>query len=671
MEKPIASPQPILHQQISKLNDEQRKAVSYANSQIVIAGAGSGKTTVLVSRVAYLLVYKQVPPQDIMAVTFTRKAGDEMSLRLKELVSDAGHVSATPSISNFHSASLRVIRNVSARNPDALARLGWQPNFSIVDPNEALPNLVNFCMSDAFSMLNGSDDVLTGGKGKEGRAKVRRNVKMLCELYQRAKDNTLEDYGTTIAKFANESPAVSSILHLYEENNRANNTMDFADIIRVSTEFIQEFGLHKKYIFVDELQDTNSNQFSFLAALYNNGCKAGASPVMFGVGDIDQGIYEWRSAMPQNAIKFRDLFNCAENHLTINYRSTPSIVEASNEVIKQNKKRIEKSMVPHTDRGDTIALWNAKSDKDEAVKIGRYIAEVVERNNETCCILVRGRRQVPMLELALREHGIIPAMRKDLSMLNNIEIKRAVSILKLIANPDDKQNTGYVLSFLDGFGKKTIENILQSPVNIWRADELKAEGIKLNKKQGDSLFNLKSHLLEIWSTDSKALLTSATKALKGPLMDTLLSGLDDEHKVRETKLKTLFTWVSKQKGIIRCLDELTLAPDADMPEDAQVSIMTVHGAKGLEFDHVLISGATEKNFPSDYVEENEESRRLFYVALTRAAKKAVISVPAFAMGERAEATGMIKDIPKRLIEKNVIHINEDYVEKTVGADLGI
>jgi len=656
-----------LQRQLERLNAEQRAAVSYPDSQIVIAGAGSGKTTVLVSKVAYLLVYKQVPASDIMAVTFTRKAGDEMSLRLRSLVGDIENGVKTPNISNFHSASLRIIRNVSMRKREALANLGWQPNFSIVDPADTIPYLVNYCMTDAFSMLNGSDDVLTGGKGKEGRAKVRRNVKMMCELYQRAKDSSLEDHGAVINKYAGDSVAVNVLLNMYEDNNRANNTMDFADIIRVSTKFIQDFGLHKKYIFVDELQDTNANQFSFLAALYKNAEKNDVSPVMFGVGDIDQGIYEWRSAEPQNAIKFRDLFVCKENHLVINYRSTPSIVQASNEVIRQNKKRIDKSMVAHAEEGDKIGVWSTKSDKDEAKKIADYIAEVTQRNKDTCCILVRGRRQVPLLELSLREHGIVPAMRKDLSMLNNIEVKRSISLLRLFANYQDRTNTGYILSFLDGFGKKSIEDIVQSPQNIWASPS----EFKLNKKQSVSLRPVTHCARDVWAAkDNASLMRCAVDALKGPLMDTIMHGLDDENKTREVKVKTLFSWMSKQRNIVTCLDELTLAPDADMPEDAQVSIMTVHGAKGLEFDHVFIAGATEKNFPSDHIEENEESRRLFYVALTRAAKKAIVSFPAFAMGEKAEITGMTSDIPKNLIEKNVVHINEDFVSNNNHSGLG-
>lgn len=649
---------------LEKLNEPQRLAVEATEGPVmVIAGAGSGKTRVLTYRIAHLL-NKGVDAFNILSLTFTNKAAREMKERIGQVVGEGNAKSLW--MGTFHSVFARILR-VEA------PLLGYPSDFTIYDQQDAIS-----VMTKIIKEMNLDKDIY---KAKQvlGRISQFKNNLITVKAYHN---------NQSLIEADNEAmrPKMGDIYRAYVDRCFKSGAMDFDDLLLRTNEILTRFPevLAKyqerfKYIMVDEYQDTNHSQYLIVKALasrYENLCV---------VGDDAQSIYAFRGANIRNILSFKQDYPDAKLYpLEQNYRSTQTIVEAANQIIKQNQDQLEKNVWTANESGEKIAVYRGLSDADEA----RYIAsQIWERQiNEHLqpkdfAILYRTNAQSRALEEALRKRGIQYRVFGGTSFYQRKEIKDMVAYMRLLINQNDEEALLRTINYpARGIGQTTITKLLvaadQQQISLFQLIEnisMYAPLIGINAGTSNKLNDfalmikrfqvmLKSHdVYEV--TMEMAKTTQLINALKE---DSTPEGVSRLENVQEL-LNSIQGYVEEQRqledgdaSLGGFLENIALATDADNEEedDNKVNLMTVHLAKGLEFPVVFIAGLEENLFPSmmsvNTRAELEEERRLFYVALTRAEKIAYMtySVSRFRWGK------IIDCEPSRFLEE----IEDSYLD---------
>lgn len=586
---------------LKTLNDKQQEAVELTDGPILIlAGAGSGKTRVLTTKVAYLVLDKDVNPYNILAITFTNKAAKEMKERtLKMLGKDAYNIQ----ISTFHSLGLLILRE----NYD---KLGYDKNLTILD----------------------SDDTLTVIKKilKEKNLDPKAyNPRAIKNKISSAKNElvTPEEYGVFAS--SEYEQIITEIYQKYEKKIKTNNSVDFDDLLilpiklfKKYPEILQKYQERFKYLLVDEYQDTNEAQYiliKMLSAKYKNICV---------VGDIDQSIYGFRGANYRNILNFeKDYPNANVILLEENYRSTSNILNVANDIIKNNKKRKEKNLWTKNEEGLKIKYHRSYDEQDEA----HYVMDRIKRlinageDKEGIAVLYRTNAQSRNMEEALLRENIPYKVVGSFYFYNRKEIKDLISYLKLIYNQNDDVSLMRVINVPKRqIGPKTIENLaIKATTNGTSMYDAIDSGKELEFKK--IIEKIKKQSEDISLTDLVDLILTESGIKKELENEKTL-----EAEVRLENLeefKSITKNFEENNGIISLeefLMEISLVSDIEEHKNNTdvVTLMTIHSAKGLEFNHVFIIGLEEGIFPHtncmDSPDEIEEERRLCYVAVTRA-----------------------------------------------------
>ena len=621
---------------LNDLNESQRKAVEYIDGpSLVIAGAGSGKTRVLTYKIAYLL-QQGVKPWSIMALTFTNKAAREMKERIGKLVGQelAQHLY----MGTFHSIFSRILRAEAQH-------IGFTNNFTIYDESDSR-SLIKTIVKEM-----GLDEKVYKPASVHSRISMAKNNLMSAENYARDKELYQADQRAKM-------PRVGDIFITYVQRCQQANAMDFDDLLTLTFKLFQEHeDIRKKYadrfdfLLVDEYQDTNHAQMRIVMQL----CKE--KERVCAVGDDSQSIYSFRGANIDNILSFQSRFKEARLFkLEQNYRSTQSIVEAANSLIKHNSNQIPKNVYSKNDKGESLIYKPAYSDKEEALIVCREIKRIKRQDDcqySDFAILYRTNAQSRSFEEEFRKQGIPYRIYGGLSFFQRKEIKDVIAYFRLVANPDDEEAFKRIINYpARGIGNTTVAKIaacaLDNHVSFWQViSSPEHYGLGVNK---GTLAKLESFRLMISGFVEKSASMNAFDLgdtivkESGISADIYKSGSrDPEDVARQEDLEELlggmqsFVEECREEGreqeayLTDYLQGVALLTDLDSKGDddePRVSLMTVHASKGLEFPTVFVVGLEENIFPSAIVStlrELEEERRLLYVAITRAEKHCVLT----------------------------------------------
>ncbi|MDR1864607.1 MAG: UvrD-helicase domain-containing protein [Bacteroidales bacterium] len=638
---------------LNDLNDIQREAVmNYDGASLIIAGAGSGKTRVLTYRIAYLLT-QGVPPWSILALTFTNKAAEEMIDRIAALVGE--EEARRLWMGTFHSVFSRILRTEAAAT-------GYPPKFSIYDAQDA-KNVIKQIIKD----MN-LDDQTYKVKEVYGSISAAKNNLITPAMYEA--DSFLAKKDTERKR-----PLTAQIYKTYTQRCLKAGAMDFDDLLlntnilfRDHPEILDKYRNFFRYILVDEYQDTNSSQYMIvkkLAQLRGNICV---------VGDDAQSIYAFRGARIENILNFRkDYPDYKIFKLEQNYRSTQNIVNAANTLIENNRNRIRKNVFSENDRGDLIRVFRTGSDQEEGYAVAASIVEMAHRhrlNHKNFAILYRTNAQSRIFEEALRKRNIPYRIYGGLSFYERKEVKDVLAYGRLLVNPKDDEAFKRIINFPSrGIGNITLSR-LESAANrlglpLWEVacgNELPPDITgSAREKIRQFIHFIGEHAKDSASLDAYQLLhrivlatgiISSLQSEKTPEnisrlqnIDELLNGIREfvEENASGSDIVTLDQYLANVS--------LRTDADNDQGKDADsVAVMTVHAAKGLEFDVVYIVGMEENLFPSQMIssmQEIEEERRLFYVALTRARRNVFLSCA----GTRFRWGSLSSSAPSRFIKE--------------------
>lgn len=621
---------------LNDLNESQRKAVEYIDGpSLVIAGAGSGKTRVLTYKIAYLL-QQGVKPWSIMALTFTNKAAREMKERIGKLVGQelAQHLY----MGTFHSIFSRILRAEAQH-------IGFTNNFTIYDESDSR-SLIKTIVKEM-----GLDEKVYKPASVHSRISMAKNNLMSAENYARDKELYQADLRAKM-------PRVGEIFITYVQRCQQANAMDFDDLLTLTFKLFQEHeDIRKKYadrfdfLLVDEYQDTNHAQMRIVMQL----CKE--KERVCAVGDDSQSIYSFRGANIDNILSFQSRFKEAKLFkLEQNYRSTQSIVEAANSLIKHNSNQIPKNVYSKNDKGERLIYKPAYSDKEEALIVCREIKRIKRQDDcqySDFAILYRTNAQSRSFEEEFRKQDIPYRIYGGLSFFQRKEIKDVIAYFRLVANPDDEEAFKRIINYpARGIGNTTLAKIatcaLDNHVSFWQViSSPEHYGLGVNK---GTLAKLESFRLMISGFVEKSASMNAFDLgdtivkESGISADIYKSGSrDPEDLARQENLEELmggmqsFVEECREEGreqeayLTDYLQGVALLTDLDSKGDddePRVSLMTVHASKGLEFPTVFVVGLEENIFPSAIVStlrELEEERRLLYVAITRAEKHCVLT----------------------------------------------
>lgn len=634
------------------LNKEQYEAASTVEGPLLIlAGAGSGKTRVLTYRIANLIKNLDVYPSQILAITFTNKAAKEMKERVTNIV---GNEAENMWISTFHSTCVKILRR-------EIEKLGYNKNFAIYDSYDQ-KTLMKECIKELNINEKDIDD-------KQIINKIGEQKDNLISPEQFKRENE-DNYRTN---------KIADVYLLYQKKLKSNNALDFDDLIYKTVELFRknpdvlEFYQRKfKYIMVDEYQDTNKCQYELtrlLAAAHRNICV---------VGDDDQCIYAWRGADIRNILDFeKDYPEAKVVKLEQNYRSTPNILYAANGVIKNNSERKNKALRPYNENimGESIKVYRASSDIDEAQFICSEIKKIRDNENKDynqMSILYRTNAQSRMFEEVFIRNQIPYKIVGGLRFYDRKEIKDIMGYLRLINNPLDDISLKRVINVPKrGIGDSTVDKLQEFAVNM---DEcmysvlLDAENIGLS---GRAVASINKFVGLINSFIRKKDEVSVSKLIQEILgatgyIDELQKSKEIEDLTRLENLKELvsaavdFESGSEDKTLSAFLEQVTLVSDVDnYNEEADaIVLMTVHSAKGLEFDVVFMAGMENGIFPGAQSISNpaemEESRRLCYVGITRAKERLYMTSASsrriFGRPVNYPESDFIREIPMNLKE---------------------
>lgn len=642
---------------LKELNPRQAAAVDYVNGPLLIlAGAGSGKTRVLTYRVAHIVSQGEATPQQILAVTFTNKAAQEMEHRIIQLLERMGiPVYDRLWISTFHSICSRILR-------EHIHVLGYKPFFGIYDSGDQL-NMIKKVMAQ----LNINDKIYPA-KGFQARIN---NAKMLALDPQQVE---------TQAPGLMDQKSLQ-VYEVYENEMQRSNALDFGDLLMKTYDLFRSYpdilNLYQekfRYILVDEYQDTNRIQYllvRMLAEKHRNLCV---------VGDEDQSIYSWRGADIRNILSFESDFPEAQViKLEQNYRSTRTIVEAASTMIQKNLQRKEKVLFTENEHGEQITVREEPNEYEEARFVSQKVKSIVSKgdvNYSDFAIFYRTNAQSRVLEDQLRSLGIPYQIFGGLKFYERMEIKDILGYLKLMMNPSDDIALKRIINTpTRGIGKTTIETIEEMAFNnkmpMIDAIEKVIEQREVHSGAAKKLKAFKIMIEEMRAKSS----TLNLSELYHLILDetgyiTFLKGENTpEAEARIENLEELDNAIQqfcKERGeegtLQNFLEEMALVSDIDKMEDSQnsVTMMTLHISKGLEFPYVFIVGMEDGLFPSlradegDEDNEMEEERRLAYVGITRARRKLFLTHArirrVWGQEQQHSPSRFIKELPDHLIE---------------------
>ena len=620
---------------LNDLNEAQRAAVEYIDGpSLVIAGAGSGKTRVLTYKIAYLLS-QGMKPWSIMALTFTNKAAREMKERIGKLVGNdlAQHLY----MGTFHSIFSRILRAEAEH-------IGFNNNFTIYDESDSR-SLIKAIVKEM-----GLDDKKYKPAAVHAKISMAKNNLMSAAAYE-------SDAAIFEQNKRAQMPEVGKIFLAYVQRCKQANAMDFDDLLTLTYQLFREhedirhkYAARFDYVLVDEYQDTNHVQMSIVMQLCQEKQRVCA------VGDDSQSIYSFRGANIDNILNYQRQFQGTRLFkLEQNYRSTQTIVEAANSLIKHNSNQIPKDVFSENAKGEKIQYKPAYSDKEEAVIVAKDVKRI--RREDGCqysdfAILYRTNAQSRSFEEEFRKQGIPYRIYGGLSFYQRKEIKDIIAYFRLVANPDDEEAIKRIINYpARGIGATTVLKIAdcahQNQVSFWEVIGAPEQyGLAVNKGTMNKLETFRlliSSFIERAQTTDVYELGDAIIKESGISQD-IMSGKDADDLARQENLEEFLSGMSafvderREEGrfdelfLQDYLQDVALLTDADSDGDKdepRVSLMTVHAAKGLEFPTVFVVGLEENIFPSPLsaasLRELEEERRLLYVAITRAEKHCILT----------------------------------------------
>jgi len=616
----------------SRLNAEQLAAVRYIDGPLlVLAGAGSGKTSVITEKVAYLIKTCHIKPQHIFAVTFTNKAAREMKERVGKLI--AKDQKYLLNVSTFHTLGLNIIRN-------EIAHLSLRPGFSIFDSDDSQMLLKDFLLQRANDnkLLDIAQQTISSWK------------------------NALVDpaQALSIAKSPGEQ-ALAIGYQRYNEGLRAYNAVDFDDLIQLpvtllenNMEVRQRWQQKVRYMLVDEYQDTNNSQYQLVKLL------VGDAAALTAVGDDDQSIYAWRGARPENLHQLQvDFPHLRIIKLEQNYRSTERILKVANTLIKNNPHLMEKKLWSELGYGEPVRVWQTENEDEETERIATDILTRCSRklaHYRDFAILYRGNHQSRLLEIKLQQHQIPYAVSGGTSFFARTEIKDILAYLRLLANPDDDNAFLRIINTpRRKIGAGTLEKLAQyvqilkeqsRPISLYSAisdiglqQQLKGESlenlqrfahwmdkVRANCYQHDAIAAIREMINDIgyqsWLLQNSSSPLAAEKRMENVqyLIESLATSMNNELTANKSGHNN-----DPQDAIGSAIAKLLLQDLLEQQEEEdltdRVQLMTLHAAKGLEFPHVFVMGMEENLLPHRAsIDQNtiEEERRLAYVGITRA-----------------------------------------------------
>ncbi|WP_018130292.1 DNA helicase PcrA [Effusibacillus pohliae] len=633
------------------LNPEQRQAVETTEGPLLIlAGAGSGKTSVMTRRIAYLMAHHHVQPWNILAITFTNKAAKEMNERVQKLVGEqAGDIW----MSTFHSMCVKILRREAQR-------LGYESNFSILDTDDQMA-AIKQCMLDLNYDMKKFDPAAIHWK-----ISAAKNELIGPDQFRQRAGRSLLD------------TAAANVYREYQYKLNSINALDFDDLIFKTVQLFEEqpdvleaYQEKFRYIHVDEYQDTNRAQYklvSLLAGKYRNLCV---------VGDSDQAIYRWRGADISNILNFeRDYPDARVIKLEQNYRSTGTILDAANAVIRHNTRRKEKNLWSAKGKGEKISIYAALDQADEAAYVIAKIQEHVGKGGQfrDCTVLYRANAQSRALEEAFLQAAIPYKIIGGMTFYDRREIKDVMAYLKAISNPQDEISLLRIVNVPKrNIGEGTIKRLLDfahdNDLTLLEAMG-RAEEADLGVKATDAVKTFHLLMTDLHFLQEGLTVTEFVQEVlkRTGYREMYAISPKEEDQNRLENIDELLTvtraFDRRRRGTLAdFLAETSLLSDADKEigkKDNAVHMMTMHASKGLEFPVVFLVGAEESIFPHerslDTPEGIEEERNLCYVAITRAQEKLHITYcterTIFGQVQMNEPSRFLTEIPEELVEKS-------------------
>ena len=639
---------------LNNLNENQKEAVKYLDGPLlIVAGAGSGKTKVLTSRIAHIIRKHKAFPNQILAVTFTNKAAKEMQLRVSKLLrKDA---TGLPWLGTFHSISAKLLR----KHADAV---GLKSNFSIIDQDDQVRLVKNICKAENVDIKKISP-------------------KYILAVIDKWKNKGFYPQDVILKRKDPLEKNFLNIYKIYQQKLIDLNSADFSDLILHTVKIFEKYkdiseiySKKFKYILVDEYQDTNFIQSEWLRYLSNynkNICC---------VGDDDQSIYSWRGAEIKNFLEFDKVYEDTKIiRLEKNYRSTQNILSVASKLIENNQNRVGKTLFTSRDDGDLVSLSCFRNVKDEAIEVGSEIEKLKKKYSlNEVAILVRAIFQTREFEERFLKIGLPYRIVGGIKFYERAEIKDCVAYLRTIHQPFDDLSFERIINVPKrSIGDTTIKNINEYAKENKISLEIAARKlIEQNKIKPKTKLGLSSllNLIEKWRSDLKSKINH-NKLLQLVLDESGYSEMlknkkDLENENRLENIKELLNAMKEFDNLESFLEHVALATSLDQDwESEKVNLMTMHASKGLEFDVVFLPGWEEGLFPHQKsIEEKgesglEEERRLAYVGITRAKKIAKISfsMNRFYQGDWIDsmASRFVDELPDEYLKKNNNFIEEN------------
>ncbi len=601
---------------LDSLNDSQKKAVLETEGPVlVLAGAGAGKTRTIAHRIVHL-VNIGIAPEHLLAITFTNKASREMRERVKSLLIEHGseHAVHTVTVSTFHSFSVILLRRYGER-------LGIKKHFTIYDRADSL-RAIKKAIKHA------------------GEDEKQFEPKTILQAISRAKGDA-----TPLTQYREETGGayfptiVAEVWEQYERILRKEGALDFDDLLLFTWKLLHtepDIRAHLsrlyRYIHVDEYQDTNKVQYEIVRML------ASEHENLFCVGDIDQNIYSWRGSTIENILEFETSFPHATTILLEqNYRSTQTIIAVSNDIIAKNSRRKEKTLFTKNPEGEKVSVLCGFDERDEAFKIATTVAHLLDAGVPAgnIALLYRANFQSRVLEDAMLTFGI-PYKVLGTRFFDRKEVKDVLSYVRASLNRDSETDIGRTINTpLRGIGKVTVTKLFTEGLTSLSGSA---------REKVVRYFTILDTIASLAQTKKASIVLAETLARSG--IEQSLSGKGEEAEERLQNTKELVSLAVERydedtppEGLLRLLEDASLATEQDELDkrtsretSESVTLMTVHAAKGLEFEHVFVTGLEDGLFPYERAEssfggrvDDEEERRLFYVAVTRAKKKVHLS----------------------------------------------
>ncbi|MDR1200220.1 MAG: exodeoxyribonuclease V subunit gamma [Tannerellaceae bacterium] len=620
---------------LSQLNDSQREAVLYIDGpELVIAGAGSGKTRVLTYKIAYLL-QKGVAPFHILALTFTNKAAREMKERIVTLTEPSK--ARRLWMGTFHSIFSRILRTEAER-------IGYSSNFTIYDSADS-----KSLLKSIIKEMKLDDKVYRPGM-IQSRISNAKNALVTWRMYEQNRELIQGDINAKV-------PMIRDIYRLYQSRCFQAGAMDFDDLLlqtnilfRDHPDVLEKYRSHFQYILVDEYQDTNSAQHLIVQRLAEEHRRVCV------VGDDAQSIYSFRGANIDNVLQLKNIYpDLRVFKLEQNYRSTQNIVDAANSLIRKNKEQIPKTVYSEKEKGNKVFLASSYSDYEEAYIVASKIDELRMGEGHYSfadfAVLYRTNAQSRILEEALRKRNIPYKIYGGLSFYQRKEIKDIIAYLRLIINPHDEEALKRIINYpTRGIGDTTVGKLItaanENTVSLWTVLEQPATySLQLNGGTLKKLTAFKEMIEEFVGQNKELQADEITSVVikRSGIASELFQDRSVESISRQENIEELLKGISEYIDIRReegmeqvtladFLSEVSLLTDQDNNKEEntnKVTLMTIHAAKGLEFKNVFVVGLEEDLFPSLMSKDNpraiEEERRLFYVAITRAEENCILT----------------------------------------------